>query len=234
VGPQTTCTGAKPVNRRCGCCATRKLCAARHAPNWLQGAAAQAGASVHSLPESDIRSNCGAAVDVPNDSPSQGSDVPAHDEPNGAQYRHVVGIPPLRVAPRATVDRVGDALGGRRPTVLYGPIHLPGIAPQNISVFAALRLCHTILAYLLFLAFTDMCAIVFHTFVLRDRIIDRMALWPANAQRRHRNRDRQRRPWRHDRDSRPRRVHPRAMSCALPRRLSGWAVCSRSVSKHRI
>jgi cytochrome b561 len=68
----------------------------------------------------------------------------------------------------------------RRPIVLYGPFHLPGIAPHNISVFAALRLSHTILAYLLFLAFTGhMCAILFHTFVLRDRIIDRMALWPA-------------------------------------------------------
>jgi len=68
----------------------------------------------------------------------------------------------------------------RRPIVLYGPIHLPGIAPHNISVFAALRLSHTILAYLLFLTFTaHMCAVLFHTFVLRDRIIDRMALWPA-------------------------------------------------------
>jgi cytochrome b561 len=73
----------------------------------------------------------------------------------------------------------------RRPIVLYGPIHLPGIAPQNISVFAALRLCHTILAFLLFLTFTaHMCAVLFHTLVLRDRMIDRMALWPANAQRR--------------------------------------------------
>lgn len=78
----------------------------------------------------------------------------------------------------------------RRPIVLYGPIHLPGIAPHNISVFAALRLCHTIFAYLLFLTFTaHMCAVLFHTFVLRDRIIDRMALWPAKAQRRHHNRD---------------------------------------------
>jgi cytochrome b561 len=78
----------------------------------------------------------------------------------------------------------------RRPIVLYGPIHLPGIAPHNISVFAALRLCHTILAFLLFLTFTaHMCAVLFHTLVLRDRMIDRMALWPANAQRRQHDRD---------------------------------------------
>jgi cytochrome b561 len=68
----------------------------------------------------------------------------------------------------------------QRPIVIYGPIHLPGIAPHNISVFAALRLCHTILAFLLFLAFTaHMCAVLFHTLVVRDRMIDRMALWPA-------------------------------------------------------
>jgi cytochrome b561 len=68
----------------------------------------------------------------------------------------------------------------RRPIVLYGPIHLPGIAPHNISVFAGLRLCHTILAFLLFLTFTGhMCAVLFHTLVLRDRMIDRMALWPS-------------------------------------------------------
>jgi cytochrome b561 len=78
----------------------------------------------------------------------------------------------------------------QRPIVLYGPIHLPGIAPQNISVFAVLRLCHTIFAYLLFLTFTaHMCAVLFHTFVLRDRMIDRMALWPAKAQRPHHDRD---------------------------------------------
>jgi cytochrome b561 len=73
----------------------------------------------------------------------------------------------------------------RRPIVLYGPVHLPAIAPQNLSVFAALRQGHTVLAYLLFLTFTaHMCAVLFHTFVLRDRIIDRMALWPTNGRRR--------------------------------------------------
>nr|WP_052033644.1 cytochrome b/b6 domain-containing protein [Rhodococcus wratislaviensis] len=68
----------------------------------------------------------------------------------------------------------------RYPIVLYGAIHLPDISPHNIAVYAILRLCHTFLAYMLLLTFTaHMCAILFHTFVLRDRIIDRMALWPA-------------------------------------------------------
>ncbi len=68
----------------------------------------------------------------------------------------------------------------RYPITLYGPLHLPGIAPHNITVYAALRECHTVLAFLLFLTFTaHMCAVLFHTLVLRDRIIDRMALWPT-------------------------------------------------------
>ena len=68
----------------------------------------------------------------------------------------------------------------RSPIVLYGPLYLPGIAPHNITLYAALRFCHTILAFLLFLSFTaHMCAVLFHTLVLRDRLIDRKALWPT-------------------------------------------------------
>jgi cytochrome b561 len=72
----------------------------------------------------------------------------------------------------------------RFPIVLYGPLHLPGIAPHNITVYAVLRECHSVFAFLLFLTFTaHMCAVLFHTLVLRDGIIDRMALWPAKPER---------------------------------------------------
>jgi cytochrome b561 len=68
----------------------------------------------------------------------------------------------------------------RYPITLYGPVHLPGIAPDNITLYAALRLCHTILALLLFVTFTaHMCAVLFHTLVLRDGLLNRMALWPT-------------------------------------------------------
>jgi cytochrome b561 len=68
----------------------------------------------------------------------------------------------------------------RFPVVLMGPIHLPGIAPHNIDVYAALRQTHNVLAALLFLTFTaHVCAVLFHTLVLRDRLLDRMALWPT-------------------------------------------------------
>jgi len=68
----------------------------------------------------------------------------------------------------------------RFPIVLVGPLHLPGIAPHNIDLYAVLRQCHTVFAFLLFLTFTaHICAVLFHTLVLRDRLLDRMALWPT-------------------------------------------------------
>jgi cytochrome b561 len=66
----------------------------------------------------------------------------------------------------------------RLPITLLGPLQLPGIAPRNIDVFAVLRECHGAFAFLLFLTFTaHMSAVLFHTLVLRDGLIDRMALW---------------------------------------------------------
>jgi cytochrome b561 len=68
----------------------------------------------------------------------------------------------------------------RFPIVLVGPIRLPGIAPHDINVYAALRQAHTVFAFLLFATFTaHVCAVLFHTLVLRDRLLDRMALWPT-------------------------------------------------------
>ncbi|OBK10988.1 cytochrome b [Mycobacterium asiaticum] len=68
----------------------------------------------------------------------------------------------------------------RSPVVSLGPFELPGIAPANIDVYAVLRECHGVFAFLLFLTFTaHVCAVLFHTLVLRDGIIDRMALWPS-------------------------------------------------------
>ncbi|OBG97331.1 cytochrome B [Mycobacterium sp. E3251] len=68
----------------------------------------------------------------------------------------------------------------RFPVTLVGPLRLPGIAPHSIDVFAVLRECHGALALLLFLTFTaHMCAVLFHTLVLRDGLLDRMALWRA-------------------------------------------------------
>lgn len=66
----------------------------------------------------------------------------------------------------------------RVPIIIVGPLRLPGVAPHNIDVYAVLRQCHSVFALLLFVAFTaHICAVLFHTLVLRDRLIDRMALW---------------------------------------------------------
>jgi cytochrome b561 len=68
----------------------------------------------------------------------------------------------------------------RFPVTLLGPLRLPGIAPHDIDIYAVLRECHSVFAFLLFATFTaHMCAVLFHTLVLRDRFIDRMAVWPS-------------------------------------------------------
>jgi len=70
----------------------------------------------------------------------------------------------------------------RFPITLFGPVHLPGIAPHDIDVYAVLRACHSVFAFLLFATFTaHLCAVLFHTLVLRDRLLDRMAVWPTKA-----------------------------------------------------
>jgi cytochrome b561 len=75
-----------------------------------------------------------------------------------------------------------SALGS--PITIYGPICLPGIAPTSLTLYAALRSCHTTLALLLFVTFTaHIGAVLFHALVLRDGILDRMALWPSKRDR---------------------------------------------------
>ena len=49
-------------------------------------------------------------------------------------------------------------------------------------LYAALRKTHTLLAYLLFLTFLGhLSAVMFHTLIVRDRILNRMAIWPTSA-----------------------------------------------------
>ncbi|WP_408014500.1 cytochrome b [Rhodococcus spongiicola] len=68
------------------------------------------------------------------------------------------------------------------PIVLFGQLHLPPIAPHNTSLYPVLWYSHLTFAYLLFATFTaHLCAILFHTLVIRDRILDRMAIWPIRG-----------------------------------------------------
>ena len=67
---------------------------------------------------------------------------------------------------------------GHYPIVMFGSVHLPPILPAKPELYATLRETHTILAYLLFLAFlAHFGAVLFHTLILRDGLLSRMVPW---------------------------------------------------------
>jgi cytochrome b561 len=70
----------------------------------------------------------------------------------------------------------------RYPIVLFGSLHLFPILPHSAILYAVLRKMHTLLAYLLFLMFiAHFGAILFHTLIVRDGMLSRMAPWRAHA-----------------------------------------------------
>src|SRR5882757_4168669 len=72
----------------------------------------------------------------------------------------------------------GMLSAARCPIVLYGSLHLPFILPHNAMLYAVLRQAHTILAYFFFLTFlVHFGVILFHTLILKDGILRRMAPW---------------------------------------------------------
>jgi len=72
----------------------------------------------------------------------------------------------------------GMLSAARYPIVLYGSLHLPFILPHSAVLYAVLRRAHTILAYLFFLTFLGhFAAILFHTLIVKDGILKRMAPW---------------------------------------------------------
>jgi len=72
----------------------------------------------------------------------------------------------------------GMLSAARYPIVLYGSLHLPFILPHDAMLYAVLRKAHTVLAYLFFLTFiAHFGAILFHTLIVRDGMLKRMAPW---------------------------------------------------------
>jgi cytochrome b561 len=68
------------------------------------------------------------------------------------------------------------------PIVLSGSLHLPPILPHSVMLYAILRKTHTVLAYLLFMAFlAHFGAVLFHTLIVRDGLFNRMAPWRVRA-----------------------------------------------------
>ena len=63
----------------------------------------------------------------------------------------------------------------RYPIILFGSVHLFPILPHSLPLYAFLRKAHTVLAFLLFLMFLGhFGAVLFHTLVIRDRLLSRM------------------------------------------------------------
>ena len=77
----------------------------------------------------------------------------------------------------------GMLSAARYPIVLYGSLHLPNILPHDAMLYAVLRKAHTVLAYFFFLTFiAHFGAILFHTLIVRDGILRRMAPWDIRPQ----------------------------------------------------
>jgi len=76
----------------------------------------------------------------------------------------------------------GMLSAARYPIVLYGSLHLFPILPHSVMLYAVLRKTHTVLAYLFFLMFiAHFGAVLFHTLIVRDGMLDRMAPWRVRA-----------------------------------------------------
>jgi cytochrome b561 len=77
----------------------------------------------------------------------------------------------------------GMLSAARYPIVLFGSVHLPLILPHDAMLYAVLRRAHTILAYLFFFTFiAHFGAILFHTLVVRDGMLQRMLPWNIRPQ----------------------------------------------------
>lgn len=76
----------------------------------------------------------------------------------------------------------GMLSAARYPIALWGSLHLFPILPHSVLLYAVLRKTHTVLAYLLLLAFVaHFGAVLFHTLIVRDRLFSRMAPWKVRV-----------------------------------------------------
>ncbi len=76
----------------------------------------------------------------------------------------------------------GMLSAGNYPIVMFGPVHLPAILPAHPMLYAVLRKTHTVLAFLLFFTFlAHLSAVLFHTLVIRDGLLNRMVPWPVRS-----------------------------------------------------
>jgi cytochrome b561 len=77
----------------------------------------------------------------------------------------------------------GMLSAARYPMVLYGPLELPPILPQNAMLYAVLRSVHTVLGFLLFATFiAHFGAALMHALIYRDGVFPSMASWKAGGE----------------------------------------------------
>jgi cytochrome b561 len=70
---------------------------------------------------------------------------------------------------------------GHYPIVMCGRLHLPPILPARPLLYAILRSTHSVLAYALFVTFlVHFTLVLWHSLVVRDGLLSRMALWRGN------------------------------------------------------
>ena len=75
----------------------------------------------------------------------------------------------------------GMLSAGHYPILMFGSVDLPPILPPHPMLYAFLRHSHTILAYLLFATIlAHVGAVLFHTLIVHDRLLNRMAIWPIS------------------------------------------------------
>ncbi|MGQ7934561.1 cytochrome b [Paraburkholderia sp. D1E] len=113
-----------------------------------------------------------ASVRIRRGSPPLPVDMPAPQR-IAAKASHLVLYALMAAMPLigwAMLSAAGD------PLTLYGPLHLPPIAPYNIELFAVLRALHTWLAFALFAAvLLHLAAALFHGLIRRDGVLSSMA-----------------------------------------------------------
>ncbi|RKE39088.1 cytochrome b561 [Paraburkholderia sp. BL23I1N1] len=113
-----------------------------------------------------------ASVRMRRGSPPLPTDMPAPQR-IAARLSHLV-----LYALMAAMPLIGWAMlsAAGYPVTLYGPLHLPPIAPHNVELFAVLRTLHTWLAFVLFATvLLHLAAALFHGLIRRDGVFSSMA-----------------------------------------------------------
>lgn len=76
----------------------------------------------------------------------------------------------------------GMLSAARYPAVMWGTYRLPEILPHSAPLFAVLRKVHGVLAAVFLLVIlAHLCAVLFHSLIVRDGIWRRMAPWPLRT-----------------------------------------------------